>query len=68
VAGAQLRDLPLPPGCVLTMVLRGDDVIAPRGATQFEVGDHVCVFVSRSDRPLLDLLFGRAEGEASDGG
>jgi cell volume regulation protein A len=67
VSGALLRDLPLPPGCVLTMVLRGDDVLAPRGTTRFEVGDHVCVFVARSDRPLLDLLFGRPEDEGSDG-
>ena len=67
VAGALVRDLPMPPGCVLTMVLRGDDVVAPRGATQFEAGDHVCVFVARSDRPLLDLLFGRAEEGGGDG-
>lgn len=62
VAGAMVRDLPLPDGCVLTMVLRGPDVIAPRGSTQFADGDHVCAFVSRVDRPLLDLLFGRPEG------
>ena len=68
VAGALVRDLPLPPGCVLTMVLRGDEVIAPRGSTQFEVGDHVCVFVARGDRPLLDLLFGRPEDESGDAG
>jgi cell volume regulation protein A len=63
VAGALVRDLPLPPGCVLTLLLRGDEVIGPRGDTQFAPGDHVCVFVSPGDRPLLDLLFGRAESE-----
>jgi len=61
VAGAPVRDLPLPPGCVLTLLLRGDEVIAPRGDTQIATGDHVCVFVASGDRPLLDLLFGQAE-------
>jgi potassium/hydrogen antiporter len=63
VAGAQVRDLPLPTGCVLTLMLRADEVVAPRGATRLEVGDHVCVFVSRAERPLVDLLFGHGEGE-----
>jgi len=63
VAGAQVRDLPLPTGCVLTLVLRSDEVVAPRGATRLEVGDHVCVFVTRVERPLVDLLFGHGEGE-----
>lgn len=61
VAGALVRDLPLPPGCVLTLVLRGDTVVAARGATTLERGDHVCVFVLPEDRPLLDLLFGRPD-------
>jgi cell volume regulation protein A len=65
VAGAPVRDLPLPTGCVLTLLLRGDDVIAPRGETHILSGDHLCVFVSSSDRPLLDLLFGTAEGDGT---
>lgn len=60
VAGAALRDLPLPSGCVVTMILRGDAILAPRGSTLLEPGDHVCVFIARADRPLADLLFGRA--------
>jgi cell volume regulation protein A len=64
VAGAPVRDLPLPEGCILTMILRGPDVIAPRGHTRVEVGDHVCVFVAAEDRKLIDLLFGAAEDAA----
>ena len=67
VTGALVRDLPLPAGCVLTMVLRGDEVLGPRGSTRFEQGDHVCVFVTRADRPLLDLLFGRPEDDGGSG-
>jgi len=63
VAGACVRDLPLPAACVVTMVLRGDEVLAARGMTQLAEGDHVCVFAAPADRPLLDLLFGPAEDE-----
>jgi cell volume regulation protein A len=61
VAGALVDELPLPAGSVLTLVLRGDRVIAPRGGTRLEDGDHVCVFVTPEDRAFLDLVFGRAE-------
>jgi len=63
VAGALVRDLPLPNGSLLMLMLRGEDVLAPHGTTHFEVGDHICVFVSPGDRPLLHLLLGRAQGD-----
>ncbi len=61
--GACVQDLPLPAGCVLTIVLRDDEVLAPRGLTQLRSGDHLCFFVTRESRHLLQLVFGRAEGE-----
>jgi cell volume regulation protein A len=61
VAGAAVRDLPLPSDCVLTVVLRGSQVIPPRGDTVLEPGDHVCVFSTREHRALLGLLFGTAD-------
>jgi potassium/hydrogen antiporter len=63
VAGAALHELPLPSGCVLTLLLRGDAVIAPRGDTVVQPGDHVCLFVTRDDRSFLDLVFGRGDAE-----
>lgn len=64
VAGAEMRDLPLPEGCLVTLVLRGGDVVVPRGGTALLPGDQVCVFVLPEGRPLLDLLFGGASEEA----
>jgi potassium/hydrogen antiporter len=64
VAGAYLRDLPLPDGCVVTLIVRDKLVIAPRGATQLQPGDQVCVFLVPDCGPLLVLLFG---GEPEDG-
>lgn len=63
VAGAEMRDLPLPEGCLVTLVLRGGDVVVPRGGTALVPGDQVCVFVLPEDRRLLDLLFGGASDQ-----
>ncbi len=63
VAGARIHDLPLPDGSVLALLLRGDEVIAPRGDVELRAGDHVCAFVLPADRPFVDLLFGGGEGD-----
>ncbi|MGE0820561.1 MAG: potassium/proton antiporter [Candidatus Binatia bacterium] len=63
VSGALIRDLPLPEGCVLVLIVRGSEVVAVRGATQLNDGDHVCVFVLPEHRMLLDLLFGQGSTE-----
>ena len=64
VAGAQVRDLPLPKECLLTLVLRGDLVIPPHGGTRLEVGDHVCVLSTHEHSALLSLMFANPEGES----
>lgn len=63
VAGARVRDLPLPAGCLLTLVLRGEQVIPPHGGTQLEPGDHVCIFSTEPHGALLSLLFANPEDE-----
>lgn len=60
IADSFVRDLPLPDGCLVTLVMRNREVVVPRGSTQFLAGDQVCVFVLPEGRPLLDLLFGGA--------
>ena len=65
VAEAHVRDLPLPEGCLVTLVVRERDVVVPRGSTQLVPGDQVCVFVLPEGRGLLDLLFGGASQEKS---
>jgi cell volume regulation protein A len=58
VAGALVSELPLPDECVLTLVVRGEQVVPARGETRLVEGDYVCVFVLPESRTLLDLLFG----------
>ncbi len=58
VAGQYVRDLDLPEGCLVTLAVREDRVVVPRGSTRLEPGDEVCVFATAESRTLLDLLFG----------
>jgi cell volume regulation protein A len=60
IAGLMLRELARPDGLVVTLVVRDETVIMPRGATALEPGDHVFVAVRRQVKPLVDRLFAPA--------
>ncbi len=64
VCGAALRELEFPTGASVMLIVRNNQLIAPRGDTVIQTGDHVYMFFQPMDRSLMDLLFGRAE----DGG
>ncbi len=57
VAGQLLRDLPLPDGVLMTLILRGRQVVMPRGGTALQPGDHVFVALRTQLKPLMDRLF-----------
>jgi cell volume regulation protein A len=57
LAGQLLRDLALPYGAVVTLIVRGADVIMPRGVTPFRPGDHVFIAMRTRLKPLMDRLF-----------
>lgn len=57
VDGVALRDLPLPPDTLAMLLVRGEDLITPRGSTQLRGGDFVYFFVREKDRPVLEQLF-----------
>lgn len=57
VAGQALRDLPMPDGVLVTLLVRDEEVILPRGATRLEPGDRVFVAMRRSLDELIDRLF-----------
>jgi cell volume regulation protein A len=63
VAGVPLAELPFPESAAVTLLVRGDALIAPKGDTTLVEGDHVYVFARPEDRPFVLLLFGRPEGE-----
>lgn len=61
VCGATLADIPFPTESAVALVIRGEDLLAPRGTTVLRPGDHVYVFCRIQDKPLIELLFGRPQ-------
>jgi cell volume regulation protein A len=63
VAGMRLEELPFPEGAAVTMIVRGRELIAPKGSTRLEPGDHAYVLARREGVGLVQLLFGRPESD-----
>jgi cell volume regulation protein A len=61
VAGMMLHELPFPDGAAVTMIVRGRELIAPKGDTRLEVGDHAYVLTKPDGVGMVHLLFGRPE-------
>ncbi|HVK72230.1 MAG TPA: potassium/proton antiporter [Kofleriaceae bacterium] len=63
VAGAMIADIPLPADAAVMLVVRDVRLLAGRGETQLEPGDHVYVFCRPEDEPMVSLWFGRRADE-----
>lgn len=63
VSGVPLSELPFPEGAAATIVIRGRELIAPKGHTMLEPGDHVYIVTRPEDEPFIRLMFGRPEEE-----
>jgi potassium/hydrogen antiporter len=61
VAGVTLAELDFPEGAAVALIVRGDRLIAPKGTTVLQPGDHVYVVAPEEDAPLIHLIFGRHE-------
>jgi cell volume regulation protein A len=58
VCGAELRQIEFPPGAAVALLVRGREVIAAKGTTRLEPGDHVYVYYREADAAVISLLFG----------
>jgi cell volume regulation protein A len=63
VAGKPLAELSFPAGAAAMLVIRGHELLAPKGRTVLEPGDHVHVFLRPGDRARVHALFGQDEDE-----
>lgn len=61
ITGVPLSELPFPEGTAVTLVLRGETLLVPKGHTTLEAGDHVYVATTSADRGFVHLLFGQPE-------
>jgi trk system potassium uptake protein TrkA len=58
VVGRALKDVRLPDHCVLVSIIRGEDVIIPRGDTVFVAGDIVLALTSPDREDALSRALG----------
>ena len=56
-AERHVRDLRLPDGAVVAMLVREREIIPPRGSTLVREGDHVFLVMRPGLRPLVDRIF-----------
>jgi cell volume regulation protein A len=63
VAGSAIADLPFPEGATVMLIVRGHELVPPRGQTTLAPGDHVYIFAKPEESGLVKLLFGRQEEE-----
>lgn len=56
-AGRMVKDLTLPEGVVIALVVRGEQLIPPQGKTQLLVGDHAILVIRPGTRPLVNYIF-----------
>jgi cell volume regulation protein A len=59
VCAARIADVPFPPDAAVVLVVRGEDLVAPKGGTEMLEGDHVFVFCRPEDQGTIDLMFGK---------
>ena len=44
VVGQTIRDMDIPKGCLIAIIVRGQEIIMPRGGDRIEAGDEVIAF------------------------
>jgi cell volume regulation protein A len=59
VAGARVRDLGLPRDAVVSVIVRRDRAIPPRGSTRLQTGDELHLLISEESAPRVRDLVGR---------
>lgn len=57
LAGAAIQAIDFPPESAAMLIVRGSDMIAPKGPTKLKIGDHVYVFARAEDRERITTLF-----------
>jgi trk system potassium uptake protein TrkA len=60
--GVAVRDLQLPPNCIISGIIRQSEIVIPRGVTTLEAGDEILALVDDAARPQLEKILGRPEG------
>lgn len=57
IAGQQVRDIDFPEGVLIGAVMKGSEIIKPKGGTRLEEGDVIALFSLAEDVPEVERLF-----------
>jgi len=58
-AGVAIKDLPLPPNCIISGIIRDGEIVLPRGITVLKEGDEILALVDDTAREQLEKILGR---------
>jgi trk system potassium uptake protein TrkA len=58
--GKAVKDLNVPPRCILTAIIRKGELIVPRGDTVLQTADEVLAMVHSAEKPQLAAILGPA--------
>lgn len=67
VCGAAISQIRFPPNSAAILLVRGDELIAPRGDTVLQPGDHLYIFYRPEDKAFIELMFGRPQEGGAPG-
>ncbi len=63
--GTMIKNLALPEGVVIALIVRGEQTVLPQGRSTFESGDHVIVVLRPAMRSLVDRIFAPCDDKRS---
>jgi len=59
--GMAIKDIPLPPNCIISGIIRQGEVMLPRGLTILEEADEILALVDDTARAQLERLLGQPD-------
>jgi len=63
VIDKRVKDVRLPENSVLVSVVRGENIIVPKGETVLKIGDDIIALTTiENEQQLLDMMVGKVEG------
>ncbi|MCA9160105.1 MAG: potassium/proton antiporter, partial [Planctomycetales bacterium] len=65
-AGTMIKNLALPEGVVIALIVRDEQTILPQGRSTLEIGDHVIVVLRPMVRALVDCVFAQPVQQSGD--
>jgi cell volume regulation protein A len=65
-SGCMIKDLALPDGVVIALIVRNEQTVLPQGRSQLKQGDHVVVVLRPSIRAMVDRVFAPSKAHAKE--